>query len=478
MKKKYFPLCSAVIFLLTGFTACTSTVKTDVMPSSVSSASKAQKTLYKGEGFVIAVLAPRISSWSEDDWMPQSFQGNLTGLFATYSRMTVVDRKNEVFALAEQELSESGFYSEEHIVEIGKMTNAQYITVGTIRKLGNVYECNFRINESATNEIKAAYSSRCSYADIESGKVVKVVARELMENIGIEFSDTELAKLLQDNDTEIQSTTLLARGDAANNSNRYIEALAFYSRVGGTRRSEAGASIHSMLSGSFDTTSIQSRVTYYKMQTEKWNKIFRELESYVNKNISIIVYDFSLAKDVLNMQYRTVDFTITPGIKVFANRETIVVWKTVLDEWRVLLENRENDVWTGSVEKPLFGYYDGGRLTAQRWVAYNIRYEYVVTVGVYNGSGELVKKVALKPAFEITEMPYYADANKLNEPELSTQKSYYRNAAFRPVYIKNIKLEDIENGMNLKIVDVQTRLSDGSYMRIDTIYSDSDWQQM
>lgn len=81
-----------------------------------------QKKLYKGDGIAIAITVPQIRNIKESDaWIPLYMQDSLTGNFAHYTKMTVLDRTNENLIKAEQKLSESAFYSDENAVQIGQI---------------------------------------------------------------------------------------------------------------------------------------------------------------------------------------------------------------------------------------------------------------------------------------------------------------------------------------------------------------------
>jgi TolB-like protein len=83
---------------------------------------------------VIAVPAPVMRNAADDDkWIPQFLQDVITGDLARFSAMTVLDRANDSLAIAEQQLSETGFYSDDDFLELGSMTNARYLVAGNIR---------------------------------------------------------------------------------------------------------------------------------------------------------------------------------------------------------------------------------------------------------------------------------------------------------------------------------------------------------
>lgn len=219
-----------------------------------------QKKMYKGKGLVIAVLQPELSGAAQgDSWIPQYFQDSLTGKIASFSKMTVLDRKNEALAVAEQERSESGFYSEENAVQIGRMTNANLVAAGSVRKIADSYELNFRVNDIETNEIKTSFNSRCSLLQMQDGTAVNETARALLEGLGVELSKNEQAALEETNKVQNSSALNLAKGNAAEKSGNLIDALLAYGQVGGSFMTEAKDGISTILDGSISGSSLTEK---------------------------------------------------------------------------------------------------------------------------------------------------------------------------------------------------------------------------
>ena len=479
MKKSQNILCGAVLSALMLFAGCASTdVPADsgaVVPSVAPAKPVAAptSTLYKGEGMTVAVLSPEFSGGTNDGWIPQSLQDNLTGLFALYSKMSVLDRKNEAVAVAEQTLSESGFYSEENAAQIGRMTNAQYITVGSVQKTGSAYACNFRVNEVETNEIKAAAVGRYLLSALENGTAVKEIARQLLSGLSIELSDAELERLTQKDDAEVKSVTMLAKGDAANKAEKYIEALSFYNQVGGSRKNEAAQSSRAMLAGSFDTSSLKERILYQQQQVEKWNKVFRELEAYMLDHALIAVYDFSVMEDKINTGNNPVNISVTPGIKIFPDRNALSVWKTVLDEWIAVYSDKDNRDWAWTVYKPVFGEIGTG--------PYNLNYQCISEVGLYNEYEELLKKVDVRSSVRIVVCRNEALIPPLDSPQLKSQKTYFTEARLGKVEFSGIPLSRISSELTVKLIgDIKIEHKDSSKLRktVTAVYSAEEWQRM
>ena len=297
MKTKFFIIILYLIFLISCGTTAQIKQESVSQEKKFVKENKSEKKLYKGEGLVIAITVPKSRNLSnEKAWIPLYMQDSLTGNFAHYTKMTVLDRSNENLIKAEQELSETGFYSEENSIQIGHMTNASMVVVGSIQQIGDLYEINFRINDITTNEIKSSTNERYTYSDIESGNAITTIVQNLLDGLKIHLSEKEKTELSKVNKSENNSMQNLAKGLTAEKSKDYITAIAAYSLVDGKAKTEAQSNIHNLLAGSFDSASIQSRVAYYKEQIEKWNTIFVQLTKYMNDNGSFMIFPKLLIK--------------------------------------------------------------------------------------------------------------------------------------------------------------------------------------
>lgn len=452
MKKLYllFYLCLILISCST-----TSQLKNDSSNSEIplKKENKVSKNLYKGKDLVIAVTIPHGRDIEQKElWILQYLQDSITGKFAKYSKMTVLDRSNEKLIKAEQELSETGFYSDENVVQLGLMTNASLVTVGSIQKIGMIYEINFRINDIATNEIKSSLSNRYTYSEIENGKAVNDITMNLLEGLKIEFSDSEKLSLSTVNEKEDSSIQNLAKGANAEKGKDYISALIAYSKVEGLQKIEAESNIHSLLGCTFDSSSIQNRVSFYKEQIKKWDTIFDQLEKYMNENAIYIVYDFSVVQDEIDMHSNKVDFKFSPGIKCVANKTAMDVFATVINEWRKIYYNKENDIWRKEVSEPRCGVY-----------YYNLYYEYWVSLVLVNGNGDVINKKDINVSFN-GDTFYWHDSTGFLEVEVKSQKKYFEENDFEDIrFYQEVSLDDIVGDISLKIKSIS---SDKCFERI------------
>ena len=439
MKRIFILILTSLMLLV----ACSTTTKATPESKKLFSEEKQQsKKLFKGNGVTIAVTAPQSREVEQKDaWIPQYMQDSLTGNFARYSKMTVLDRSNESLIKAEQKLSESGFYTDENAAQIGQMTNASLVVVGSVQIVGGMYEMNFRVNDVNTNEIKSSANNRYSKTDIESGKAVNELTEKLLEGLGIEFSESEKAYLSKVYKTEDSSVQNLAKGMAAEKANDYITALVSYNQVDGTSKKEAESNIHSLFYGSFDAANIQNRIAFYQKQIEKWNLIFFQLGKYMNNNAVFFVYDFSSVKDNIDMERKKVLFTVSPGIKLFLNQIAMQVYIEVIKAWKEIVLDDGNSVWTKSVNTDC-----------------NYSYSTFVDLGLFNGDGDLIAKKAVSVGTGYSV--YNSDYGKFYNDRIivKSQKKYYDENRYEPIEFYNVNFDDIVGNLTVKIIDDKIKI--------------------
>lgn len=434
-------------------------------------AQRTQSALFTGDGgkgIVIAVPAPVLrGAGSTDSYIPQFFQDIITGSIAKFSAMTVLDRANESLAIAEQKRSETGFFSDNDMVEIGKMTNARYIVAGSIQNTGGMYAVSFRINNSETNEIQASFNERYGKADMESGKAAREAVRGLLADMGVELTVEGERTLLAIQPVEVRAVAQLARGMEAEKKGDIVEALGFLmeARNSNTTRTEANRNIQSFFVD-IPTNNIRERANYAQTQKAKWDKIFADLDLYMRAKLPVFIYDFSIQEDTINIRSNEVSLNITPGIKVIPNVTALSVYKQIVDEWIRIEGNAENKDWVRNVRMPKLA--DSGGPTG----LYSLDYAYYeMEFGLYDSFGDRIAQYrgwnsGNGPSIRI----YYYEsdhARTIKRPDLQVlaQHKYYYDAKFFPIRFNSIPLS--------KITDIITP-------KIDRVYysKDSAWRGM
>ena len=196
-------------------------------------------------------------------------------------------------------------------------------------------------------------------------------------------------------------------------------------------------------------------MSFYKEQIKKWNTIFDQLEKYMNENAIYIVYDFSVVQDEINMYSNLVNFKFSPGIKCVANKTAMDVFATVINEWRKIYYNKENDIWRKEVSEPRCG--------TRGCKDYDLYYKYSVSLILENGNGDVINKKDINVYFN-GDTFYWDNSTGFLEVEVKSQKKYFEENDFEGIrFYREVSLDDIVGDISLKIKSIS---SDMCYERI------------
>lgn len=410
-----------------------------------------QNTQYSGSA--IAIPTPEFKNANKGDaWMSQFLQDSLTSQFASLSGMTVLDRKNEDVAITEQKLQERGYTTFENAVEIGKMTNAQYVLAGSIQRLPTRYALTFRVNDIETNEVKSAFSGQYTVQDIENGTAIQDIISKLFDGLDIPITDKQLAGI-SNNSSALYGTKTLAQGMMAENTGDLVEAVSYFIDSSEFGNREADARIVEALQ-SEAPMNIKEQANYYKMQIAKWKKISTELRTYVKNNLPILVYDFSSKDSDINSSGTMVDLTYNNGIKIFKNRKALLVYNKIYEEWDKTRSEarRNNESWVDSV-------------SMNRYPGYSIYFE----IGLYNKYDELLVKQRNSTRLQFS---YYDDQ------AVPRQSRLFNEENFQIIKFRSIPIDDnfIEP---LQVKIIATHIDEpNDDTKIKYIFSYDEWLRM
>lgn len=167
----------------------------------------------------------------------------------------------------------------------------------------------------------------------------------------------------------------------------------------------------------------------------------------MDDNFAYCIFDLSDVHDEIDLKRNTLDLRYTPGIKCIPNKTAMEVYASVLNEWKAIWDDRENDVWKNEVKRPYFG----NNYTHRE--QYNLDYRYIFNLVVTNGNGEVIAKKSYEKAIHFSDF-YMVGRPVLYELNVKSQKQYYSASGFDPIYISNIKLDDVIGDINIKIDSV------------------------
>ena len=220
--------------------------------------------------------------------------------------MTVIDRKNEDVLKAEQKHSEEAIFSDVDAIELGKVTQAQYIVAINIINTNSSYSISFRVLDTSTNEIKASYNNAFSVPQINAGLATKAATKEILPKLGVELTEKELATLSSTANVveqqKIMSTVNLAKGMDAEKNNNIVEAMSYYVESG----NDEAILRFTNLSNYVSTGNIREDAKNDIAARKAWLKTFEDLQTYFDRNLITLSYDINPGKRTIDYKNETV----------------------------------------------------------------------------------------------------------------------------------------------------------------------------
>jgi hypothetical protein len=183
-----------------------------------------------GKGIRIAILQPDGKNLPpSEQWILSLVQGTLTSDFQKYTAMTVLDRQNLDRLISEQLQSGSGNFSDEDYIAIGKLTNAQYVLVGSIEKTPQGYMLALSISDPEKGILLASCPPRmCAAAELQGLSAVKDASEDLITGMGITLTANGKAAIHDVAPIAVKAETSLSKGIAAQKRGTVVETMAYY----------------------------------------------------------------------------------------------------------------------------------------------------------------------------------------------------------------------------------------------------------
>jgi formylglycine-generating enzyme required for sulfatase activity len=252
-----------------------------------------------GKGIRLAVLAPEGRQFApEDAWLPVFVQGILTDNFVKYSAMTIVDRQNLDKVLTEQNLSLSANYSDKDYVEIGQLTNSQYILAGTLIKLPDQrIEAQFAITDTKSGERRASFTKSCTLAQLRERAVINEAAADLLAQMGIQLTASGKQALTQT--VAVNGETALAKGITAQTSGAVVEAFSYYFQAASfdLSKTEAAGRINT-LADEISTGTVGQKILNDMESRRAWLALFKECAAFFKEHPPFeLLYDPNLIQE-------------------------------------------------------------------------------------------------------------------------------------------------------------------------------------
>ncbi|MDR1129034.1 MAG: DUF1566 domain-containing protein [Treponema sp.] len=275
-----------------------------------------QSPLFEGEGgrdIRLAVGLPEGKNLAAaETWLAEFTQGNLIGDFQKYSAMTVIDRQNLDKIIAEQQLAETGFYSEENYAQIGNLTNAQYILSGTILKMPDKkFSVQLGVADTETGVRKASFTKTCTEEDLKQAVVLRDASFDLLTQMGVSLTEEGKKALYGIQARAVEAETALAQGIAAQKKGTIVEALSYYYNAASFDPSLTEASGRlNMLSAGIAGGNIGQNVRNDIEQRREWLKVLTECAAFFKTHLPWeIVYDPALTEGKVDYQKETAELS-------------------------------------------------------------------------------------------------------------------------------------------------------------------------
>jgi TolB-like protein len=296
-------------------------------PARTAAASTPASVYWTGNGAAdlsLAVLVPEGKGLAANEaYLPTMVQGVLVGDFTKFSAMKVLDRQNLEKVIAE---GESGYYANEsNFVQLGTVTNVQYVLNGALQKTGSGFSLQLKITEAASGASKAAYTGNVPAAELEDLSGVKKASAELLAQLGVSLSEAGKTGLLGVvSSSAVQAETALARGITAQQSGTVVEALSYYYEAAKFDPGLAeAASRSSVLSADIQGGNIGQNVRNDIQRRAAWVKTLDEAAAFFKNHPPYeIIYDPALTPGEIDYNRGTVEMSFqaviigTAGLKV------------------------------------------------------------------------------------------------------------------------------------------------------------------
>jgi hypothetical protein len=238
-----------------------------------------------------------------DGWLTEFVQGNLIGDFQKYSAMTVTGRQELEKIIAEQKLSETGFYEEKNYAQIGQLTGARYFLSGSVTKQpkgGGSLQLG--IADTEKGERQAEFTKTCTEDELKKTSVLNEAAIELLTQMGV--------SLTAEGKQVLYAKTALAQGQEAEKRGATAEALMYYATAVSFDPSLAEAAGRlEALSGAVSTGGgIGQNVRSDIQRREAWLNVLKEAAVFFKDHKPYeIVYDPTLWEGKTDYQKKTVE---------------------------------------------------------------------------------------------------------------------------------------------------------------------------
>jgi len=244
-----------------------------------------------GRGMRLTVYEPKGIGLSEEEQalLPLIQSTVIGSLSSPFSAMTVFDQLNLDNIIKQQNLSMSGYFSDDDFIRIGHFTNAQYMVVGSVTKIADNYTLELGVSNVETGERRASYGPRqVSLFSLQNLSAAREASAELLRQLGVTLTTAGSQELKKAEDiTRIRAETALAQGIAAQRKGTEIAAQVFFYQAKELDPTLAAAvNRSSVISANIRSGNIGADILSDIQWRNEWVEMLTEFEEFFYKFIN------------------------------------------------------------------------------------------------------------------------------------------------------------------------------------------------
>lgn len=118
--------------------------------------------------------------------LKKGLSDSLTNNLSRYQKLNILERSRLKDAVSEISLGQSGFVSNDNAAKIGKIVGSQYVVLGSVSRLGDLFEVSARIVDVESSKVIFGRSVRCSNEEAIF-KSLDYLALEVANSLGEEI---------------------------------------------------------------------------------------------------------------------------------------------------------------------------------------------------------------------------------------------------------------------------------------------------
>jgi len=288
----------------------------------------------------LAILRPRgIDLVPEQEKYLDILQGALISDFNKFSAINLSDVKNMEAIINQLELSMSGLYSDKDYLEIGRMTHAKFILVGTLTRIESQFDFALSLTEVETGLLKESFKKTIKLREIVNSSASRAVAADILPKLNVVFTPAgklELETELSAEDTEAQNS--LALSYEASRSGNMIDALIYsYAAQDADKNSAAARQQASAVFGQMGGSG--SAIKEDIKRREFWKNNLTAFEDFYREHppFELVYTAIDISKGVTDYDTQTTSFEFYVGLR----HKSVATMQKVLND--ILKELRQTN---------------------------------------------------------------------------------------------------------------------------------------